>query len=176
MIILEKRLNIGWWWPKVLRMDAKGIESLCVIPGINHSGPRMVMGRKRAVIAVKKRPENDAQMQCIGASSCCQAHVSSVHANRQFFFSAHTFHVSPGPFCKSVWMCMMCMCELQLNMDVYMSRVIHIYKHLQWSPKELHSSSSENKTRMVVLNITTCTTTATLSIERLSFHVLGNPK
>ena len=71
-------------------MDAKGIESLCVIPGINHSGPRMVMGRKRAVIAVKKRPENDAQMQCIGASSCCQAHVSSVHANRQcFFFSAH---------------------------------------------------------------------------------------
>ena len=44
--------------------------SVRVIPGINHSGPRMVMGRKRAVIAVKKRPENGAQMQCIGASSC----------------------------------------------------------------------------------------------------------
>ena len=27
-------------------------------------------GRKRAVIAVKKRPENGARMQCIGASSC----------------------------------------------------------------------------------------------------------
>ena len=184
MIILDygSILAHRWEWPKVLRTDAMGIESLCARyprykPFWAQNGHGSQTSRDSREETSRKR-RSDAVHWCkflLMPSTCfigpCQPTV--------FFFSAHTFHVSSGPFCKSVWMCMVCMCELQLdklNMDVYMYRVIHIYKHLQWSSKELHSSSSENKTQMVVLNITTCTNIATFSIERLSFHVLGNPK